>query len=127
MFLALREAKPALHLNRLLRRVQISAPTDNRARPSTELRLRRWGEEEIERLTFVRRLRIIYGRWRFRTRLNVILAGVMFHSLLAAAEAKWTAAGQWNQTDRAGANENPETNAVFALRSALSVMPKSGL
>ncbi len=51
----------------------------------------------------------------------------MFRSLLAAAEAKWTAAGQWNQTDRAGANENPETNAVFALRSALSVLPKSGL
>src|SRR5260370_40320254 len=69
MFLALREAEPALHLNRLLRRVQISAPTYNRARPSTELRLRAWGEEEIERLTFVRRLRIIYGRWRFRTRL----------------------------------------------------------
>jgi hypothetical protein len=50
----------------------------------------------------------------------------MFRSLLAAPEAKWTAAGQWNQTDRAGANENPETNAVFALRSALPVLRESG-
>jgi len=43
MFLALREAEPALHLNRLLRRVQISAATYNRARPSTELRLKALG------------------------------------------------------------------------------------
>ncbi|HXM24507.1 MAG TPA: hypothetical protein VN957_00650, partial [Chthoniobacterales bacterium] len=50
-----------------------------------------------------------------------ILAGV-FRSLLAAAQAKWTAAGQSNQPDRAGANENPETSAVFALRSALPVL-----
>src|SRR6266403_1222653 len=64
MFLALREAEPALHLNRLLRRVQIPAATYNRARPSTELRLRAWGEEEIERLTFVRRLRIIFEEIR---------------------------------------------------------------
>jgi hypothetical protein len=49
----------------------------------------------------------------------------MFRSLLAAAEAKWTAAGQWNQTERAGANENPETNAVFALYSVLSVLSKA--
>jgi hypothetical protein len=54
-----------------------------------------------------------------------LIAGVMFRSLLAAAEAKWTAAGQWNQTDRAGANENPETNAVFALHSALAVLRES--
>ena len=37
----------------------------------------------------------------------------MFRSLLAAAEAKWTAAAQWNQTDRAGANEHLETSAVL--------------
>jgi hypothetical protein len=49
----------------------------------------------------------------------------MFRSLLAAAEAKWTAAGQWNQTDQAGVNENPETNVVFALRSALPILAKS--
>jgi hypothetical protein len=54
-----------------------------------------------------------------------LIAGVMFRSLLAAAEAKWTAAAQWNQTDRAGANENPESNTVFALRSALPILPKS--
>ncbi len=54
-------------------------------------------------------------------KVNVILAGV-FRSLLAAAQAKWTAAGQSNQPDRAGANENPETSAVFALRSALPVL-----
>jgi len=51
-----------------------------------------------------------------------LIAGVMFRSLLAAAEAKGTSAAQWNQTDRAGANENPETSAVFALRSALPVL-----
>jgi hypothetical protein len=43
MFLALREAGPALHLNGLPRRVQISAATYNRARPSTELRLKALG------------------------------------------------------------------------------------
>src|SRR3981081_1670409 len=43
MFLALGEAKPALHLNGLPRRVQISAATYNRARPSTELRLKALG------------------------------------------------------------------------------------
>ena len=48
----------------------------------------------------------------------------MFRSLLAAAEAKWTSAGQWNQTDRAGANENPETDAVFALYAPLPFLPK---
>jgi hypothetical protein len=53
-----------------------------------------------------------------------LIAGVMFRSLLAAAEAKWTAAAQWNQTDRSGANENPESNTVFAPRSALPVLPK---
>jgi hypothetical protein len=36
-------AKPALHLNGLPRRVQISAATYNRARPSTELRLKALG------------------------------------------------------------------------------------
>jgi len=56
-----------------------------------------------------------------------LIAGVMFRSLLAAAEAKWTAAAQWNQTDRAGAIGNPESNTVFALRSALPILPKSGL
>jgi hypothetical protein len=43
MFLALREAEPALHLNGLPRRVQISAATYNRARTWTELRLKALG------------------------------------------------------------------------------------
>ena len=40
MLSALREAEPALHLNGLPRRLQISAAICNRARPSTERRLK---------------------------------------------------------------------------------------
>jgi hypothetical protein len=74
MFLALREAEPALRLNGLPRRVQISAATYNRARPSTELRLKALGGGGSRTINVRAKTGNFYGRWRFGTRLNIILA-----------------------------------------------------
>jgi len=79
MFFALREAGPALHLNGLLRHVRISAATYNRARPSTELRLKALGGGGDRTINVRAKTWKMYRRWRFRTRLNIILAALLWN------------------------------------------------